>query len=467
MIEAYVTNLGKYNEGELRGEYLKLPATREELQALLSKIGVDGVRYEETFITDYESEVDGLTEYLGEYESIDELNYLASLLEEMDQYELERFAAAVEYGAYTNGVKDLLNLSQNLDYFEHYPDVHSAEDLGYYMVDELSMLEIPENVQMYFNYEAFGQDIAINEGGVFTDKGYITSNHGRFIEYYNSRENIPDEHRIFAYPPRKEAEVTMATPLIEDKHVQELLNILKKSDASQQDALNAVLSHVGKMEQQYEKMVTELAAMREQFAKAEAQNHPARTAMRNAIIAAQDHALKFRDNLSQLKQSIVEGCKRSISAFKEQGISALSNVARFFKIKPILETMRNDLDRTIQTDNKAIAKIEAISTEYHKAGRHLKNIGRAIIGKEAIAEVKPIGKVAKAFLAPSYAERSCCMAMKKHVESAIDSLTRLEERTTERKPSIQKTLQTLNEQIAQTKKDTPTKEHAQPAHENR
>ena len=43
LFEAYVTNLGKYNEGELVGEYLKFPTTPEEVQALLKRIGVDGV----------------------------------------------------------------------------------------------------------------------------------------------------------------------------------------------------------------------------------------------------------------------------------------------------------------------------------------------------------------------------------------------------------------------------------------
>ncbi len=45
LFEAYVTNLGKYNEGELVGEYLKFPTTPEEVQALLKRIGIDGVRY--------------------------------------------------------------------------------------------------------------------------------------------------------------------------------------------------------------------------------------------------------------------------------------------------------------------------------------------------------------------------------------------------------------------------------------
>jgi hypothetical protein len=49
MIKAYVANLGKYNEGELCGEYLKLPARKEDAQTLLARIGADGVLYEKIF----------------------------------------------------------------------------------------------------------------------------------------------------------------------------------------------------------------------------------------------------------------------------------------------------------------------------------------------------------------------------------------------------------------------------------
>ena len=94
--EAYVTNLGKYNEGRLVGESLKFPTTTEEVQALLKRIGIDGVRYEEIFITDYEVNISGLYDCLGEYESIDELNYLASLISEMDQSDREKFEAVID-----------------------------------------------------------------------------------------------------------------------------------------------------------------------------------------------------------------------------------------------------------------------------------------------------------------------------------------------------------------------------------
>ena len=54
ILEAYVTNLGKYNEGELASTLLKFPTTKEEVQAALKRIGIDNIRYEEIFIADYD-----------------------------------------------------------------------------------------------------------------------------------------------------------------------------------------------------------------------------------------------------------------------------------------------------------------------------------------------------------------------------------------------------------------------------
>ena len=104
LFEAYITNLGKYNEGELVGETLKFPTTTEEVQALLKRIGVDGVRYEEFFITSFDGDVLGLYDYLTEYENLDELNHLACLLSELDQGELEKFEAVIDSGEHTSSV---------------------------------------------------------------------------------------------------------------------------------------------------------------------------------------------------------------------------------------------------------------------------------------------------------------------------------------------------------------------------
>lgn len=39
-LEAFITNLGKYNEGKLIGEWLKFPTTPEELQNVFERIGI-------------------------------------------------------------------------------------------------------------------------------------------------------------------------------------------------------------------------------------------------------------------------------------------------------------------------------------------------------------------------------------------------------------------------------------------
>ena len=127
LLEAYITNLGKYAEGELVGETLKFPTTAEEVQSLLKRIGVDGIRYEEIFITSFDGDVLGLHEHLGEYESIDELNYLAALLSEMDQSDIEKFEAVIDAGEYTGSVKDLINLTQNLDCFDFEPGLNPID----------------------------------------------------------------------------------------------------------------------------------------------------------------------------------------------------------------------------------------------------------------------------------------------------------------------------------------------------
>ena len=99
---AFITNLGKYNEGALVGEWVKFPTTLEELKKVFERIGIGakddfGQTYEEWFITDYDCYVDGLYDLLGEYANLDELNHLTSKLDYMSQDEYERFQA-VGYG---------------------------------------------------------------------------------------------------------------------------------------------------------------------------------------------------------------------------------------------------------------------------------------------------------------------------------------------------------------------------------
>ena len=203
---AFITNLGKYNEGELIGEWVKFPTTAEELKATLDSIGIGqkddfGQPYEEWFITDYDCYVDGLYDKLGEYENLDELNYLASKLDEMSQSEYTQFQAAMEMGDHCGSLQEIINLTENLDCYDVYPDINDHDDLGRYYIEELDAMQVPDYLQNYIDYEAYGRDVAIGENGQFTDFGYVRDTGNRFSEIYDGNpENIPEEYRVMSTP---------------------------------------------------------------------------------------------------------------------------------------------------------------------------------------------------------------------------------------------------------------------------
>jgi len=199
-LEAYVSNLGKYTEGKPAGEMVSFPTTAEHLQEVFDRIGIDGKNYGEWHITQYNSDIAGLSRHFSEYESLDELNYLGELLKMQNDTDRDKFAAAVTHGEYAGSVKDLINLAQNLDCYWLYPTVHSAEDYGYYLIDELDAMELPQEAKKYFDYEAYGRDSVINEGGELTDHGYIFNNQNTFTQWYDGRD-VPEEYRVT--PQRK------------------------------------------------------------------------------------------------------------------------------------------------------------------------------------------------------------------------------------------------------------------------
>lgn len=256
-------------------------------------------------------------------------------------------------------------------------------------------------------------------------------------------------------------------PILENEHIKELLAVLREHNSPSTKDFLAVLHQVGAMEKQLDAAVKELATMRQELRTAQEQNHPVKTALQKAVIVMQGLVLDLRDKLAELKQNVIDGCKNAVAAFKENGISALDNVALFFKVRPILEAMRDMLTENIQYDDRAIAKIEAISTEYHQAGRHLKNMGRVMLGREAAQEVKQPGKLAAVISTPFRAERSHFSSIKSHIEKSLNTLARLEERAVEKKPSIREALATHNEKIAQAQKDVPTTERPRPVNAER
>lgn len=256
--EAFITNLGKYNEGELIGEWVKFPTTPEELQNVFTRIGIGakddfGNTYEEWFISDYDCYVDGLYEKLGEYANLDELNYLASKLDELNADEYYHFQATMEISDYTGSIKDLINLMDNLDKYDIYLGVENDEDLGRYYIEELGAMEVPEHLKSYIDYEAYGRDIALDEVGQYTSYGYVRDTQDTFVEYYDGdRENIPEEYKVTTFAnDNKEERDTMDYESFKQEMTEDIKQKLYERGI---DDVEVNFHNVEKTNQSYESM---------------------------------------------------------------------------------------------------------------------------------------------------------------------------------------------------------------------
>ena len=194
----------RFETGEPGGVWLSMPTTKEQLHEAMQRVGITADNPQDFFINGFantEQQPFDVPLPVIQSAGLDELNYLGNLLAMQRDEDRDKFTAAVALGERAGSVKDLINLAQNLDCYWLYPTVQNEEDYGYYLIDELDELELPEEAKKYFMYEDYGRDAAINDGGRFTEQGYIYNNKNTFTEWYNGKESdIPREYRVMSFP---------------------------------------------------------------------------------------------------------------------------------------------------------------------------------------------------------------------------------------------------------------------------
>lgn len=175
-LKAFVTNLGKYNEGELVGEWVEFPISDDEIEDILERIEIDGEEYEEYFIADYEADFHA-ADILGEYVTLETLNEIAEALE--NTYDETTVLAVIE-AADPHDAQELLECIESADdrwviTFEA-AGGHDDSDLAWYYIDEVSggvdSLD-RETLERYFDYKGFGRDLSYDF--TTTDYGWVSN----------------------------------------------------------------------------------------------------------------------------------------------------------------------------------------------------------------------------------------------------------------------------------------------------
>lgn len=134
-----------------------------EFEYVASEFGYD---VEDVYITI--QSIEELPDLNCEGLTLELANELAENLEDVDK---DLVLSYIESNS--SDPKDLLNAE--FDDCWLYPDVATDRDLGEYLVDEIGFELSRETLENYFEYEKFGRDVRLLEGGSFVDKGYFVS----------------------------------------------------------------------------------------------------------------------------------------------------------------------------------------------------------------------------------------------------------------------------------------------------
>lgn len=137
-----------------------LPISSEEIA---ERFGYDGEEIEVTF-----DSIEGLPDLDCERLTLDLANRLAENLEDVDE---DLVLSFIESNS--SDPKYLANAE--FDDCNLYPDISTDRELGEYLVEDMGVELSKETLRNYLDYEKYGRDVRLEEGGSFVDKGYFVS----------------------------------------------------------------------------------------------------------------------------------------------------------------------------------------------------------------------------------------------------------------------------------------------------
>lgn len=166
--------------------YLRLPANQSEIQDALERARITGDQpYKIVECFDSQGEY---LEFIPENPPLAELNFLAQRISGLEDTERLAFTGRVKMEQSPPDMKKLINITYNLSDCHVINGVGSDKELGkFYVENDMVevLLDVPDEVLNYLDYEKIGRFRREEEKGVFIDKCYVINDAVEFKEVYD------------------------------------------------------------------------------------------------------------------------------------------------------------------------------------------------------------------------------------------------------------------------------------------
>ena len=203
-----IGNRSRFEAGDPGGYWLDMPATKEQLHEAMQSVGITAENPQDFSIRGYSDDPEkhiALPYDMVCAANVDELNFLAARIEQLDPAEIGKLNAALQQKNGFENIGQVIDFTYNVDFYVHIPEVHTYRDLGDYYLNQSGMVQMPEEWKGGIDLTAFGRNAAEQEKGAFTEYGYIVESGDEWERQFEGRE-VPEEYRIMSYPQQERGE---------------------------------------------------------------------------------------------------------------------------------------------------------------------------------------------------------------------------------------------------------------------
>ena len=264
-------------------------------------------------------------------------------------------------------------------------------------------------------------------------------------------------------------------------NVEELLKILLDVNLEQnRQTVHLLMNYMNDIEENFFSVLEELDTVKAQLAQVQQipQTKEVRHTLSDLIQNLQGQANHLQEQIHGMKTRLNEKAAQLVQNFKDQGVTALNHVCEFLGVKESLTQIRESLLQSAKEMQSSMDKIDQVAGELRATTTHAKNVGRAMVGKEAqeVAQPKEKGFFYQ-MKRPYQAMKDFCLKNAGKIEKDIHKIENLEQRVgkiadgkktagveklsdKQEKSSIMEKLQSMKEKQAGQQKTAPMAETA-------
>lgn len=165
--------------------------------------------------------------------------------------------------------------------------------------------------------------------------------------------------------------------------------------------------------------------------------------------------------ISVAKVKMIQSAENAVKAFQEKGKSALIHVVEAMRIPAALSKIKSGFSHAAQSMRQYAGQIDVIREELHEVGGHMKNAGRAFLGRPA--KQNGILEANKGVLAKLRGVLESCGTAFSKMARGADKLMEKAQRgkePEEKKPSVKSELRQLKTEHSEKSKAPVVKEQA-------